>query len=70
MLWLMEKNLFDQPVKSDMTYDNIQTLVTSQGDDCTTGCLADYPYFKEHYQLNAIDLCKQQTLNNNSKAVQ
>ena len=33
-----EKNFFDQPVKSDMkTYDNIQKIATSQGDDYTTG---------------------------------
>ena len=38
----MEKNFFDQPVKSDMrTYDNIQKIATGQGDDYTTGCLLD-----------------------------
>ena len=38
---------FDQPVKSDMrTYDNICTIGTGQGDDCTSGCFLDYNYFK------------------------
>ena len=47
-----EKNVFDQPVKSDMrTFGNIRKFVTVQEDDYTTGCLLDYPYFKEHYKL-------------------
>ena len=40
------RNFFDQPVKNDLrTYDNIKQITTSQGDDSTTGCLQDYPYF-------------------------
>ena len=27
-----------------------------------TGCLLDYPYFKDHYKMIAIDLGKQQAL--------
>ena len=51
---------FDQPVKSDMrTYDNIRKIATGQGDDYTTGCLLNYPYFKDHYNMIAIDLSKQ-----------
>ena len=47
------QNFFDSPVKSDMrTYDNILKIATGQGDDYTTGCLVDYPYFKEHYKLS------------------
>ena len=34
------KNLFDQPIKNDkIIYENIRTIATGQGDDCTTGCL-------------------------------
>ena len=34
------KNVFDQPINSDFkTYENIRTIATGQGDDCTTGCL-------------------------------
>ena len=29
-----------------------------QGDDYTTGCLLDYPYFKENCKLIARDLGK------------
>ena len=30
-----------------------------QGDDYKTGCFLDYQYFKDHYQLIAVDLSKQ-----------
>ena len=46
------RNFFDQPIKNDLkTYDNIRKIATGQGDDYTTGCLLDYPYFK-NYILN------------------
>ena len=42
-------NFYDQPVKNDLiTYDNIGKIATGQGDDYTTGCLLDYPYFKKY----------------------
>ena len=42
------KNLFDQPIKNDLkTYNNTQRIVTGQRNDYTTGCLQDFPYFKE-----------------------
>ena len=56
-------NFFDQLIKNDLkTYDSIQKITTGQGDDYTTGCLLDHPYFKEHYKLIATDLRKQQVL--------
>ena len=43
------KNDFDQPINNDVkTYENIRKIATGQGDDYTTGCLLDYPYFKEN----------------------
>ena len=55
----MEKNFFDQPVKSDMrTYDNIQKLATGEGDDYTTSCLLDFNYFNKHHKMIAIDISK------------
>ena len=46
-------------IKNDLeTHDN-RKIATGQGDDYTTGCLLDYPYFKQHYKLIAIDLSKQ-----------
>ena len=57
------RNLLDQPIKNDLkAYDNISKTATGQSDDYTTGCLLDYPYFKKYYKLIAIDLRKQQKL--------
>ena len=58
------ENVFDQPIKNNkVTYENIIKIATGQGDDYTTGCLLDYPYFKDSYKMIAIDLSKQQILN-------
>ena len=63
------KNFFDQPVKSGMkTYDSIRKI--GQRDDCTTGCLLDYNYFKNYYNMMAIDLSKQETPDADLKAIQ
>ena len=51
-------------------YDEIRKTATGQGDDYTTGCLLDYQYFKDHYQLIAVDLSKQKELDTNSSAIQ
>ena len=65
------RSFFDQPIKLDLkTYVNIRKIATGQGDDCTTGCLLDYLYFKEHYNLIATDLSKQQKLDADPKAIQ
>ena len=63
--------MIDQPIKNDLkTYDNIRKIATGQGDDYTTGCLLDYPYFKKYYELITIDLSKQQKLDADPKAIQ
>ena len=65
------RNVFDQPIKNDkITYDNNRKIATGQEDDCTTGCLLDYIYFKENYKLIAIDLSKQKQLDSDSKEIQ
>ena len=65
------KNFFDQPVNRELkTYKNIIKIATGQGDDYTTGCLLDYPYFKDHYKMIAIDLSKQQALDADPRAIQ
>ena len=57
------ENVFDQPIKNNkVTYENIRKIATGQGDDYKTGCLLDYPYFKDTYKMIAIDLSKQQAL--------
>ena len=52
------------------TYDNIQKFATGQGDDYTTVCFLDYPYFKDHYKMIVIDSSKQQVLDTYLKAIQ
>ena len=42
--------------------ENITKIATGHGDDYTTGCLLDYPYFKDSYKMIAVDLNKQQAL--------
>ena len=68
------RNVFDQPVKNDLRiYKNIRKIATGQGDDYTTGCSLDYPYFEKYYKLIAIDLSKlskQQKLDADPKAIQ
>ena len=51
-------------------YDEIRKIATGQGDDYTTGCLLDYQYFKDHYNLIAIDLSKQKELDADLRAIQ
>ena len=63
------RDFFDQPIKNDLkAYDNIRKIATGQGDDYTTGCLLDYPYFKRYYKLIAIDLSRQQKTDDDPKA--
>ena len=52
------------------TYGNIRKIAADQRDDYATGCLLDYPYFKENYKLIAIDLSKQQALDADPKEIQ
>ena len=47
--------------KVSLTYGKIVEM--SNNNDYTTGNLLDFAYFKEHYQLIAIDLSKQTKLN-------
>ena len=57
------ENFFDQPIKDNkVTYESIRKIATGRGDNYTTGCLLDYPYFKDSYKMIAVDLSKQQAL--------
>ena len=65
------ENFFDQPIENKkITYDNIRKIATGYGDDYTTGCLLDYPYFIDTYKMIAVDLSKQKTLDFDPKAIQ
>ena len=65
------KNFFDQPKNSNLkTYDNIKKVATGQRDDYTTGCLLDYSYFNNHYNMIAINLTRQQVFDANLRVIQ
>ena len=64
------ENFFDQPIKiNKVTYENIRKIATGQGDDYATGCLLDYSYFADIYEMIAVDLSKQQTLDADPRAI-
>ena len=53
------RNFYDQPINSLVKqYDEIRKIATGQGGDYTAGCLLNYQYFKDHYNLIAVDLSK------------
>ena len=53
------ENFFHQPVRNNkVTYENIRKIATGQEDDYTTGCLLDYPYYKDSYKMIAVHLSK------------
>ena len=65
------RNFYGQPINDQIKkYDEIRTIATRKGDDYTTGCLLDYQYFKDHYQLIAVDLSKQKELEADIRAIQ
>ena len=65
------RNFYNQPINDQSKkYNVIRKIATEKGDDYTTGCLLDYQYFKDHYQLIAVDLSKQKELDADPRAIQ
>ena len=65
------ENVFDQAVKDNIVaYEDIRKIVTGQGDDYTTGCFLDFPYFKDSYKMIAVGFSKQQALDGDPRANQ
>ena len=65
------RNFYDQPINDQIKkYDEIRKIATGKGDDYTTRCLLDYQYFKDHYNLIAVDLSKQKELDADPRAIQ
>ena len=51
------RNFYNQPINDQIKkHDEITKISTGKGDDYTTGCLLDYQYLKDHYQLIVVDL--------------
>ena len=60
---------FDLPIKTEEeAYEKINDI--SRNNEYTTCNLLDYDYFKKHYKLIAIDLRKQQVLQENEDVIQ
>ena len=60
---------FDLPIKTEEeAYKKIIDI--SRNNEYTTGNLLDYDYFKKYYKLIAIDLSKQQVLEENEDLIQ
>ena len=67
----MFKTFLINPIKNNkITYNNIRQTATGQGDDYTTGCLLDYPYFVNTYKMIVVELSKQQALDADPRAIQ
>ena len=65
------RNFFDQPINSmSKTYENIRKIATGNGNDYTTGCLLDYPCFKENYKMIAIDISRKDEVDADPRAIQ
>ena len=60
---------FDLPIKTEEeAYEKIIDIC--RNNEYTAGNLLDYDYFKKHYKLIAIDLSKQQVLQENEDLIQ
>ena len=60
---------FDLPIKTEEeAYEKIIDI--SRNNEYTTGNLLDYDYFKKYYKLIALDLSKQQVLQENEDLIQ
>ena len=65
------RNFYDQPINNQIKkYDEIRKIVGGKGDDCTTGCLLGYKYFRDHYQLIAVNLSLQKELDADPRSIQ
>ena len=69
MLLLFKLEFFDLPIKTEEeAYEKIIDI--SRNNEYTTDNLLDYDYFKKYYKLIAIDLSKQQVLQENKDLIQ
>ena len=65
------RNFYDQPITDEIRkHDELRKVTTGKGNDNTTGCLLDYQYFKDHYQLIAVYLFKRKELDADPRAIQ
>ena len=60
---------FDLPIKTEEEADE-KNINISRNNEFTTRNILDYDYFKKYYKLIAIDLSKQQVLQENEDLIQ
>ena len=56
---MAETFMINQLMIKSKSLMKLEKNATGKGDNYTTGCLLDYQYFKNLYQLIAVDLSKQ-----------
>ena len=65
------RNFYNQSINDQIKkYDEIRKIATGKGDNYSARCLLDYQYFKDHYQLIAVDLSKEKELDADQRAIQ
>ena len=65
------RNFDDQPIDDIIKlYDEITKISAGYGDDCITGWLLDYAYFKDNSRLITFDLSNQKALDADPRAIQ
>ena len=65
------RSFYDHPINYQIKkYYKIRKTATGKGDNYTTGCLLDYQYFKDHYQIIVINLSFQKELDADPRSIQ
>ena len=65
------RNFYDQNISDQIRkYDEVRKITTGFSDNYTIGCLLDYQYLKDHYQLISCNLFQQKELDPDPKANQ
>ena len=66
----MEKTFQINQKKTTEKHISTRKIATGQGNDYTSGCLLDYPYFEDSYKIIGVDLSKQKVLDADPRANQ
>ena len=65
------RNFYDQPISDRIKkYHEIKKIASGKGDNYATGCLLDYQYFRDHYQLICCNLSQLNELDADEKSNQ
>ena len=64
------EKIFHHPIKDNKVTCENRKIATGKGDDYTTGCVLDYPYFRDSYKMIAVDLSRQKALDPDPRAIQ